>query len=87
MCIFSSVCYILAAHISLTQEPRGRQRKIEVINVAPFFFSVFDMVYKINTKEYNRCKTGMVMFGKHTLSEIVYASFHADLMMQRHAVT
>lgn len=32
-CGFSSLHFILAAHMSLTQEPRGRQRKTEVINL------------------------------------------------------
>lgn len=30
---FSSLHFILAAHMSLTQEPRGRQRRTEVINL------------------------------------------------------
>ena len=38
---FSSLHYILAAHMSLTQEPRGRQRRTEVTNFAPFFFFFF----------------------------------------------
>lgn len=32
-CGFSSLHFILAAHMSLTQEPRGRQRRTEVINL------------------------------------------------------